>query len=169
MFLNLKKILTAALLLIVAVPLFFSAGFLIKQKLIQHQMKERLEKVSLQTVTLPLSDIRWIKKNKEISIDGNLFDVKSITVSGNNAIITGLYDFDENKLHKVVKNLFQQKSKQPSPFNNLVVKFFSTPITITSSTVSIIADWHYISQQHYKYSEKIPIPPFSADILPPKL
>lgn len=169
MLLSLKKIFTIALLLIVALPLFFSAGFFVKQKLIQFQMKERLQKASLQTVTLPLSDIKWVKKNKEISIDGKLFDVKSLIISGSNAIITGLYDVDENKLHEVLKNFVQHKNNQSSPMSNLAVKFFSQPITTANSANTVTTNWHYISQHQYNYSEKIPIPPFLADILPPKL
>lgn len=164
-----KKILVFALLLIVAMPVFFSVGFLVRQKLIEHEMMEKLESASLQTVTVPLANIAWVKKDKEAIINGKLFDIKSLTISGNNAIVTGLYDDDESKLHEVVKNLFQQKNKQSSPFSNLAVKFFSLPITTANSAISVIANWHYISQQHFKYSEKIPVPPFLADILPPKI
>ena len=169
MFLSLKKILTFALLLIVALPLFFSAGYIVKQKLIQHQMKERLEKASLQTVILPLSKIKWVKKNKEISIDGKLFDVKSLIISGNNAIIKGLYDVDENKLHQILKNLVQHNNHRSSPESNLALKFFSLPITNENSLITVVIKWDYISQQQYNYSEKIPLPPLLADILPPKL
>ena len=41
------------LILLVSAPLFFSLGFIIRQKTIQSKMQQRFETALLQTVTVP--------------------------------------------------------------------------------------------------------------------
>ena len=72
-----KKILAFAMLLLAAAPLFFILGHLVKREFVYHQMIEKLENNSLHTISIALADINWIKKNKEVMVDGKLFDVKS--------------------------------------------------------------------------------------------
>jgi hypothetical protein len=169
MFLTLKKISGFVLLLIVALPLLFSVGFLIKQKYIQHQVKERLENACIKTISQPLSNVIWVKQNKEISINGKLFDVKSFIIKGATVVFTGVYDEDEDDLNKALENFVHQKNNPTSPINTLVAKFFSLPITTFTAEIDLDNCWHYINLQHHHYSEKVPTPPFLVDKLPPKL
>ncbi len=111
------------MLLFVAAPFFLFVVFGVKQKIIQHQMLEQLESASLQTITINKVDITWVKKNKEIIVNGKLFDVKSYTVAGDKIILTGLYDDDEDKLKKEFANLMHQKKNEPAPLEQLVLKF----------------------------------------------
>src|SRR5258708_7390887 len=105
-----KKILAFVMLLAVAAPLLFFAGFLLKQKLIENDMEEMLENTSLQTITVNITDIQWVKENKEAVIDGKLFDVKSSITKSDLVILTGLYDSEEDGLHEEFNNLVQQKN-----------------------------------------------------------
>ena len=93
---NPKKIFALALLFAVVAPLLFFAGYLVKQSLIQNEMEEQLETKALQTITTDLTGVQWLKKNKEVIIEGKLFDVKSYTITGNKIILTGLFDKDED-------------------------------------------------------------------------
>lgn len=111
------------MLLFVAAPLFLFVVFGVKQKIIQHQMLEQLESASLQTITVNKVDITWVKKNKEIIVNGKLFDVKSYSVAGNKIILTGLYDDDEDKLKKEFSNLIHQKKNDSTPLDQLILKF----------------------------------------------
>jgi len=90
--------------------IIFFAAFLVKQKLIENEMEERLETASLQTITVNSTHVQWLKKNKEVLINGNLFDVHTYTTKGNTVILTGLYDKDEDQLHEQLKDFMQQKN-----------------------------------------------------------
>jgi len=135
---NPKKILAASMLAILTAPIFFLVVFFIKQLHIQQEMKEKLESASLQTIALKRSDFTWVRKNKEIVIDGKLFDIKSIVINKNEIIVTGLFDDDENKLEEMFSSVIYQKKKQAAPINKLILKFILTPVFIRSQ-VAIIA------------------------------
>ncbi len=117
------KILTLVLLLILVAPVFLFTGFFIKQKHIQHKMHERLERTALHTITANVTDVKWVKKNKEVEIYGRLFDVKHYLINGNKITLTGLYDEEEHELKKDLAKLMKEEKDGSSPNNQLVVKF----------------------------------------------
>jgi surface polysaccharide O-acyltransferase-like enzyme len=151
-----RKMTGIFLLLLVAVPLFFSIGFIIKQRNIQVEMKQELKTALLQTIIVPARDVKWIKKDKEILVNGQMFDVKTSVKSGENIVFTGLYDKDEQKLHENLKGFMHSKNKQSAPLNELLAKFFSTTVTITAIDYNTAADWKHIAAKYYYPSEKIP-------------
>lgn len=157
------------LLLIVAVPLFFSAGFIILQQAVKYQMKEQLSLQQLQTITLPAASVKWLNQDDEIIIEGKLFDVQSYQIENDNLIVTGLFDEDEDKLNKKLQDFVERENDTPSPLDNLVVEFFSLPFYNNSTDFCSIPDWRYITTAYYNYSEAIPMAPFLADTRPPKL
>jgi hypothetical protein len=118
-----KKILAFAMLLLAAAPLFFILGHLVKRELAYHQMMEKLENNSLHTISIPLTDINWIKKNKEVMVDGKLFDVKSWEIIDGQAKLVGLFDDEETKLEKEFNSTMQQNNNQQAPINQLALKF----------------------------------------------
>ena len=118
-----KKILAFAMLLLVAAPLFLILGHLVKRELIYHQMMEKLENNSLHTISIRLADINWIKKNKEVMVDGKLFDVKSWKIIDGQAKLVGLFDDEETKLEKEFSSTMQQNNNQQAPINQLALKF----------------------------------------------
>ena len=69
-------------------------------------MKRRLESQMLHTLSLAKEDVHWVKKGKEIVINGRMFDIKNSRPAGNGKIsFTGLFDDDETALvNKVNKN-----------------------------------------------------------------
>ena len=109
---RLKKILPLSLLALTLMPMIFSASFLIRLKIIQHEAKEKLEKGMLQAVVLDKNDFYWFKKNKEISIHGKLFDVKSFFVKDNKFVFTGIFDEDETALNNKLDNGYSKRKNQ---------------------------------------------------------
>src|SRR6188474_189825 len=75
----LKKISAFFLLLTGAIPLLFTLFFLVKQQMIRYEMKEKLEKEFLHTITVPREEVTWVKYNKEIIVGDKLFDVNSFS------------------------------------------------------------------------------------------
>ena len=157
------------LLLIVAVPLFFSAGFIIRQQVVKYQMREQLSLQQLQTITLPAANAKWLNEDQEIIIEGKLFDVQSYQIVNDNLIVTGLFDEDEDKLNKKIQDFVERENDTPSPLDNLVLEFFSTPFYNNTTDFCSNPNWRYINTAYYNYSEAIPSAPFLADNRPPKL
>lgn len=116
------------MLLLVAIPLFLSVGFIIRQKIIVQEIKVQLEKESLQHITISLADLNWTDEGKEIIIGGKLFDVRSFSLSKNNITVLGLFDNKEDRLHEQLLNLVHEKKGIASPVNEITVKFIFFPV-----------------------------------------
>jgi hypothetical protein len=101
---GLRKNITALVLLaVMSAPLLISVYQLVQQQYIQHQVKERLETAALETYTIPANELHWIKKDREILLNGHFFDVKSITKAGNSYIVKGLFDHKETAIAKKIE------------------------------------------------------------------
>lgn len=72
------------------------------QQWIRWEKIEELEHAKLIQVKVSRSSINWIKEGKELLIDGNLFDVKSIEEKYDQVILTGLYDHEETAIIKAI-------------------------------------------------------------------
>ncbi len=118
-----KKILASLLLLLLATPLFFFIGYLVKREIVYHEMMEKLESASLHTITLDLAEVNWIKANKEVMIEGKLFDVKNSEIIDNKIKLTGLFDYEETKLEKDFTDTFHTNQNRSTPFNPSKLKF----------------------------------------------
>jgi hypothetical protein len=164
---NPKKILAAAMLISLAAPLFFLVAFFIKQQHIQHEMKERLEYASLQTITIKKAEFKWLKKNKEIIIDGQLFDVKSLIINNNEIIVTGLFDHDENKLEKVFSSVMHQKKNETAPINKLILKFILTPVFLKAQAAFVSCPLRKTTSLYGFYQEAMVSQYYSIIVPPP--
>ena len=164
----LKKITALGLLLLVALPLFFSTLVLVKQKTIQMRRDARFEKESLQTISISSGKLYWVKPGKEILVDGKLFDVKSFYSKADKILLTGFFDNKEDKLVSHIKNLSEQKKGTESPFTKLAVKFLFAPLYNEPASFSCGNAWHNISSGFFSYSEILVTASFPADTPPPK-
>jgi hypothetical protein len=132
-----KRILTLALLMIVAAPMFFYVGFLVKQKMIRNNMLERLESSALQTISINNKDVKWEEVNKEIIINGELFDVESFVIKTDRIIVTGLFDIDEDKLKDYYVNSLCPKKDNSAPLEELLFKFIFTSVLLNDASTAI--------------------------------
>lgn len=165
----LKKQITAlGLLLLVALPLLLSVCIFVKQSLLQNQRKQRFETEELQTVTVSSKKINWVKAEKEILIDGKLFDVKSFKTSGSNIVLTGFYDHKEDNLVKHIKNLSQQKNDSNDSANQLAVKFLFCPTYKEPITFSLQNNWQIVAHKFPVYTEVISSMAYPTIAPPPK-
>ncbi len=154
------------MLLVVAAPLFFYTSFTVKQKQIQHAMKAKLESAVLQTIVLNKADVKWFKKNKEIIVDGKLFDIKSYASDGEKIIFTGLYDHEENKLKKEFANLVHQKKDESAPLNQLMFKFIFAA-AITKNEEAVITFPNENKKAVYANRNEKPVSQFLSVFTPP--
>ncbi|MEO7393754.1 MAG: hypothetical protein ABIU11_02365 [Chitinophagaceae bacterium] len=137
-FSNLFKVI---LLLLVASPVLVSFAFQLHQKIVQHQMKERLEKKLLQTIAVQENDIHWVKAEKEVWLNNRMFDIKSYSYNEGEYLLTGLYDDEETLLIKQLQKNQEQENKSDNKtvlqlfqlfsisLNNLTDEFVSSGFT----------------------------------------
>jgi hypothetical protein len=98
-----KKITAMVLLAVMSAPMLVSVYQLVQQQHIQHQVKEQLEIAALETFIIPANELQWVKKDREILLNGHFFDVKSIARSGNSFIVKGLFDHKETTIAKKIE------------------------------------------------------------------
>jgi hypothetical protein len=162
-----KKILAFTMLLTVAAPIFFFIGFLVKQKAIQHEMKEKLESSLLQTISVNKTGFKWVKKNKEIIVDGRLFDVKNYSFKNNYVTFTGLYDEAEQQLKKDFAGLLQHNKNESGPLEQLMLKFIFTSV-INKNTLPVILSAAKTTQAvYFAFNESVIDQPLPVPIPPP--
>lgn len=112
------------LLFLVTMPLFFTVYTTIEKTIIEQQMEEKLEQENLQTVILDAAAVIWLKKNKEILINGEPFDIKKITLNGNKIMVAGLFDIEEKELKKKLQE-YNNNNDNAAPTNHsLLILFF---------------------------------------------
>ena len=104
---RLLKTITLLLFLTLLVAFTLSGTILqLYQAHARYVMEEKLELESLVTVNnLNPSSITWIKKGKEILLNGFLFDIKHIRENADGTInLQGLFDKDEQAIVMALKN-----------------------------------------------------------------
>lgn len=92
-------------------------------------MEDRL----LQTITLADGEINWMKKGKEISIQGKMFDIKSMVHKNGITTFHGLFDDEETLLNK---NLFSGWEKHQSAQNQLLALLINSLQNIYFNSLS---------------------------------
>jgi len=110
-------------------------------------MKEKLETGLLHTIILPENDIVWVKKNKEIRIGKELFDVKSMLKENNKIIITGVFDHEETEIEQKLGHL----SGNPNSPNPMLIKLFSLLQNIFSGTGSFEIQYDFTCPIEYTF------------------
>lgn len=97
----LRKCIAIFFLLLVLFPLTGFVLFHYQQKQIRISVKKAFKSKELSTVHV--RQLRWYKKDKEIIVNGTLFDVSSIRKEADGTYtVTGLYDHQEQKLHALM-------------------------------------------------------------------
>jgi hypothetical protein len=163
-----NKITALGMLLLIALPLIFSVGIMVKQKAIQWQRKERFETENIETIIITAEKLHWINPGKEAIVEGRLFDVESFRPAGKNISLTGFFDGKEDELVKQIKDLTEQKKDNDNPLTRFAVKLLFIPVYTEPASTSFQQCWHTVGRDFYSYSELI-LPGFHPlDIPPPK-
>jgi hypothetical protein len=96
-----RKNISSLFFLIMLLPLFCCMLIKIKQQRLKEEARENLQKLLLKKITLSSGDFQWTEDGKEISINGDLFDVKCYSVENDKFIFIGLFDKEETALNKL--------------------------------------------------------------------
>jgi hypothetical protein len=167
--LTVKKQLTAfGLLLLVALPLVLSVCMFVAQKTLQSQRQNRFTTEQIQTVVISAEKFAWVQDEKEVLINGRLFDVKSIKKLGQTLELTGFFDHKEDRIVKHLKNTEQQKNNSNSLLNQLTFNFIFLPNYKETTTFSIQNNWQFIASSFPSYTESVTSMAYPAIVPPPK-
>lgn len=146
------------------VPLLAIILFTFKQQHIRHKMAERMEEQLLHRIVLRDNDVRWVKKDKEIWVNGKMFDIKSMEHKNGMTVFYGLYDDEETALKESLarawkKDLPGQQSQLTQLFQCLQGIYFNQydHITILSkeSTGVFVSPSPKLPSRY----ENVPTPP----------
>jgi hypothetical protein len=102
------------------------------QQCLKTAADERMENQSLVTVSLPLGNVVWHKKDKELTIEGRLFDVKAYYVSNGLLTATGFFDDKETSVVQMLLHLTTQETNKALLQLVLVLQCFVTIILFFS-------------------------------------
>jgi hypothetical protein len=95
-----KKLAACVLFMSMMGPFLSHFHFAISRSMHRHEMWEMAESENFETLTLKKNELVWIKKHKEILINGTYFDVKKIAYKEDMVIVTGIYDNEEKALEE---------------------------------------------------------------------
>jgi hypothetical protein len=108
----LRKIIAFVLLLLVAFPLMGFVLFYYQQQSIRADMKKAFKSKELSTIRV--RQLKWYEEDKEIIVNGTLFDVSSVTQQPDGTyIVKGLFDHQEQELHKLLDQSTEENQKSP--------------------------------------------------------
>jgi hypothetical protein len=127
---------------LLVLPLVFILAIQVYGVHLQYRALERLEEEALQTVSLPLAELVWEKKNKEVNIDGELFDVKTVSISGDEVVLTGLFD----KKETIIKNLLRSQGSRYSDSVIQLLLFGQCFVALTLAGAFNLF-YHYLKKQ----------------------
>lgn len=120
------KSFTMFLMLVMLIPTLVILSLLVRRQVIRHEMMEQLELKSLATIVIKKAGIKWIKRGRELEVNGKMFDVKSVSCHRDVYVITGLWDEKEDALIQNIKNA--EQSAGDSPVKLAVSKLFSVVV-----------------------------------------
>jgi hypothetical protein len=86
---------------------------------------QRMEKEKLVTIVLPQTALHWEKKNKELLIERQLFDVKTLSLQNGCATVTGFFDMEEDFIAELLSWFPHDKRKNLLLHLFLVLQCFS--------------------------------------------
>jgi hypothetical protein len=76
------------------------------------EMWEEAESKLLQTIEVDSATIHWTKRNRELILNNEYFDVVKMEYKNGKAILTGVFDKEEKELHEVFARN-QNKENEP--------------------------------------------------------
>jgi len=124
------------MLLLALFPLVWCSVFFGAMLINQFEVQSKLEgSHSLQTLRLNTKEVKWIKNNKEILVDGKYFDVKHAEIEGSMTVFAGFFDTEEDELSAKISIVFKTNEHRRVLLSNVLYAMFflGAPIENCSS------------------------------------
>jgi hypothetical protein len=166
-----RSVMAMAMLIVISMPLAIFIFWKMQQLAVKHEMREKLGRAQLQTIEIAASDVHWYEENREILIDGKLFDVASQTpIPGTDRIrFVGLFDEEETDLEYKTGRLVREKEKNEEETQKLLVQaiwLFNSPLQNTDLPDAMFAD---VSKKYTSLiADRVPLVDLAIPAPPPK-
>ncbi len=163
-----RKLYALGLFFLLSIPLGSLVCLQLIRLVIQHEMKEKLEKQKLQTVVIKKSDVIWVKKNSEIVLNGRLFDIKSISEEKEKLVLHGLYDDEETAIENF---LYQNTQKGDTKQHQSLTGFFQLLLGVYKTDSAINQFRFFIKNKTFLIENNLAIlqPFIKVTVPPPKV
>lgn len=99
---------------------------------LKNTTEERMQHRQVITVSLPAAHAVWHKKGKELSINGKLFDIKTLYVANGILTVTGFYDEEEISLVHLLSELTSPENNNGLLYFLLVLQCFAASLLFYS-------------------------------------
>ena len=144
-----------------ALPLTFCVVSELKQQHLKQVAKERLERINLKTVILSPQEFQWTEAGKEVSIHGELFDIKSYSIKNGKFILYGLFDKDETALDKLDHNWRNndQENKVLNELFQVLQSVFHNTSAVQEPKGNLTNQYPYLSPDKLSFQPKKIITP----------
>jgi hypothetical protein len=162
-----KKIISFSLLTIVTMPIVLCSYFLWQQHGIKEEMEEQLEAKNLTTIKVHKNSIQWIEDDKEILVNNQMFDVKSIEQNNDTLIITGLFDYAEKEIKQKLSSLLNKKNTTHNPLQKIIDSFSQQLFYFTTKDDLQFIFSAIIKKSEVIFTEKILITQLEVTTPPP--
>lgn len=123
-----RFVVAVIMLIIISTPLILFISWKVERQLVRHKMMIKLQHAQLTTIEVPESQVIWYEEEKEIIVDGKMFDVKSWERKTGtvNISFTGLFDYAETDIEERLKKLLLNKEKNTG--KKLLIWLFTCPL-----------------------------------------
>jgi hypothetical protein len=118
---------------LVTMPQLFIVLLLGFQVYVRHRLEERFEQQKAVNLVLAESDLIWVKPGREILVNGEMFDIKTIRYAKGQAQITGIFDQEETEIMRLLKGSANPLKNEQSIVHLFawVLQFVATGCTIS--------------------------------------
>lgn len=93
-------------------PYLATSYLIVKKQDLKIHFLERFNNKKTITLEVNTKDIVWENKDKEIILNGHLFDIEKIAYHNNKAIITGWYDGNEDDINIALDKQHKKQQHQ---------------------------------------------------------
>jgi hypothetical protein len=136
----------------------------IKQQQLKREARVKLEELKLKKIVLSASDFQWTERGKEISIHGELFDIKSYSQKNGKFIFSGLFDKEETELDKLEHNWRNNQEE-----NKFLTQLFQVLQSVFHNSAPIQNPYKKLASQYpYPGPDKLSFQPKKIITPPPK-
>lgn len=107
-----RKFIALGLLILVAFPLICYLLFYIQEQSIHAEIKKAFKQKELSTIRV--TKLKWYEEDKEIIVNGKLFDVSSVAPQPDGSyIVKGLFDHQEQALYALLDKTTEESQHSP--------------------------------------------------------
>ena len=153
-------------LLLTLAPLLFMGSLQVFQFYIKERMEASLERDALQIIVLPEAEVKWYEEDREILVNGKLFDVKIYTISNGIFTAQGVFDEQETEVMALLNGTWGEKEQTQAVIQLLLLSqcFLLFSFYVASFGISSLLPhrFSFLSLLYYSPLLSILVPPPKA-------